>query len=1098
MSTPGGCACSGIAPSIPPRILVIDHHDSYTLNLLPLLLSALTQCHSGPRCFAALSPEEREKRTRHISSVLTSRLLVLPHEHPWLKASSFDEHLASYIDAIIVSPGPGRPDVDADFGQTLRLLRHLFPEAQGTEGASSKAIPTLGVCLGHQGIVQLYGGKVRRSANIKHGVTSQIVFDLGLSGAAGMDLFEGVSAGERVVRYNSLTVDEASLPSCLQPLAWAIDAPSRMPTPHFNASLREGSFPMISLEKVNAGRNVGIASAQSERVLLGLKHRTEPLWGVQFHPESIETSPLAGTTIISNFLRMCHGFWEQQNGTSSRVSNRIDAWLSACPLPDALLAHDTRATTNCTSRPLTQTRTEHPKRFKVVQKSICSSASDASARLDYRDHAGALFEALFRRSEPAVEDGPPADAGAVWFDSARPGDPAANMSYMSCPTFAVTYHREGKRIILQGKNGRALSLPSGARVSQHKLGIPASRAGAPCAIPNSRAPSSGRLQAEKAQTMEPSFWDWLHGIQHEIVGQTDAGADASKIGCISAGSTFKAGWAGYWGYEMGTESLGLDACQSETLRDLPQEQSHLFASGPGGHITPPADEAMRGSHGHISLQSKRGLPDASFGWCNKVLSYDHRTQTWTANALIAVDSAGVIPSQPSFTQLEEALRKLSTSTSPPAAAIKLGLTHAEANAWFEEVAQAFDNLEANPVQTSHRGPDPVHLSRAMANLKPVDPAKLYAAKVDAARAQVAAGESYELCLTTQFRGRLPDSRVSCRIGSPSKPASRVDIDDHYDLYKALRLRNPAPYAAYMLLPTRESDSLLQQSGGRQAILSTSPECFLRVSSHGNVEMRPIKGTLPRAGWGKGEAARRPGGAEEGVETRAWRERTDAERRCALQADPKERAENLMIVDLIRADLLSFCSAHSVCVPALMRVESYESVHQLVTVVRGTIDRPLSSQQSPIRNTVDIVRRCFPPGSMTGAPKRRSVQILEKIEADPGDRPESGPASTKSSPSSSQTELCRRPRGPYAGALGWMGVDGAACFSVIIRTLVIDGHGEETRTTPASRVAAADRGVFVLCASEMSLGAGGAVTYLSDPEREWQEVLDKAAALGVRV
>ncbi|CEH17412.1 Para-aminobenzoate (PABA) synthase ABZ1 [Ceraceosorus bombacis] len=1074
MSTPGGCECSSIPQSVPPRILVIDHHDSYTLNLLPLLLSALTQCHSDPRCLAVLSQEEREKRTRHISSVLTSRLLVLPHEHPWLESSAFDEHLASYIDAIIVSPGPGSPDVDADFGQTLRLLRYLFPEGRETEGASSKAIPTLGVCLGHQGIAQLYGGKIRRSANIKHGVTSHIIFDLGQSGAAGIDLFEGVNAGERMVRYNSLTVDEASLPPCLQPLAWATDAPSGVPTPHFSAALRESSFPMISLEKVNAGRTVGLASAPSERVLLGLKHRTEPLWGVQFHPESIETSPSAGTKIISNFLRMCHGFWEQQNGTSSRVSNRIDAWLSACPLPDALLAHDTRAATKCTPRSLAQMRSEHP-RFKIVKKIIRSSTPDASARLKYRDHAGALFEALFRPLGSAVQDGHPADAGAVWFDSARPGDPAANMSYMSCPTFAVAYHREGKQIILQDKNGRALYLPIGARAPQSEPGIPASRAstsGAP--TPSSRASSNDRKEFQTMQgvSMEPSFWDWVHGVQQEIVGQTDAGDDESKIGRITADSTFKAGWAGYWGYEMGIESLGLDACQAETLRDLPQEQSHLFAAGRGGHITPPADEAMRASRGQIPLQSKRGLPDASFGWCNKVLSYDHRTQTWTANALIAVDSGGVMPSRPSLTQLEEALRKLSSSTSPPAAAVKLGLTHAEANVWFEDVAQAFDKLEANPVPTAQRGPDPVHLSRAVANLKPVDPAKLYAAKVDAARAQIAAGESYELCLTTQFRGRLPDSRASHRSESSSKPASKVDIDDHYDLYKALRLRNPAPYAAYMLLPTQESDSLLQQNGGRQAILSTSPECFLRVSSYGDVEMRPIKGTLPRAGWGKGEAARRPGGAE-GVETRTWRERTDAERRCALQADPKERAENLMIVDLIRADLLSFSSAHSVCVPALMRVESYESVHQLVTVVRGIIDRPLSSQQSPIRNTVDVVRRCFPPGSMTGAPKRRSVQILEKIEADPGDRPESGPASMKSSPSSSRTELCRRPRGPYAGALGWMGVDGAACFSVIIRTLVIDGH-------------------------EMSLGAGGAVTYLSDPEREWQEVLDKAAALGVRV
>jgi len=241
------------------------------------------------------------------------------------------------------------------------------------------------------------------------------------------------------------------------------------------------------------------------------------------------------------------------------------------------------------------------------------------------------------------------------------------------------------------------------------------------------------------------------------------------------------------------------------------------------------------------------------------------------------------------------------------------------------------------------------------------------------------GDTYEVCLTNQLRF---DTHV-----------------DPLDLYRSLRRANPAPFASYLRF-------------GDLAVLSSSPERFLRVSRDGEAEARPIKGT-----------SRRGATPDE-----------DAGLAAALAADEKNRAENLMIVDLLRNDLGAVCEVGSVEVPEMMAVESYETVHQLVSSVRG--------QLRPGVSALEAVRSCFPPGSMTGAPKRRTTEILDGLE---------GAA-----------------RGPYSGAIGWFGLGGAADLSVAIRTIV-------------------------LAEGRASVGAGGAIVLDSDPEREYEEMLLKAAA-----
>ncbi len=194
--------------------------------------------------------------------------------------------------------------------------------------------------------------------------------------------------------------------------------------------------------------------------------------------------------------------------------------------------------------------------------------------------------------------------------------------------------------------------------------------------------------------------------------------------------------------------------------------------------------------------------------------------------------------------------------------------------------------------------------------------------------------------------------------------------DARSAYAVLRRINPAPFSAFLNCPSAQ-------------ILSSSPERFLRVDG-GRVETRPIKGTAPRS--------------DDPAE--------DGRRAAALARSPKDRAENLMIVDLLRNDLGRTCDVGSIEVPELFRVESFARVHHLISTVRGRL--------APGRDALDLLRGCFPGGSVTGAPKVRAMEIIEELE--------------------------RERRGVYCGAIGYVGFDGGMDTSIAIRTLVRTGGG----------------------------------------------------------
>src|SRR3989338_5515003 len=255
----------------------------------------------------------------------------------------------------------------------------------------------------------------------------------------------------------------------------------------------------------------------------------------------------------------------------------------------------------------------------------------------------------------------------------------------------------------------------------------------------------------------------------------------------------------------------------------------------------------------------------------------------------------------------------------------------------------------------------------------------YAAAFAQVQAYLQAGDCYQINLAQRF--------------------SAAATGDALRAYLALRSLSPAPYSAFLNLPNAQ-------------VLCASPERFLQVQG-GRVETRPIKGTRPR-------------GSDAQQDKRLADE---------LRNHHKDSAENLMIVDLLRSDLGKSCAPGSVRVPSMFEVESFANVHHLVSTVEGRLAEG--------RDAMDVLRDCFPGGSVTGAPKRRAMQIIEQLEPNL--------------------------RGIYCGAIGHVGFAGNMDTNIAIRTLVYSGN-------------------------KIRCWAGGGIVADSDMAAEYQETLDKAAGM----
>lgn len=277
------------------------------------------------------------------------------------------------------------------------------------------------------------------------------------------------------------------------------------------------------------------------------------------------------------------------------------------------------------------------------------------------------------------------------------------------------------------------------------------------------------------------------------------------------------------------------------------------------------------------------------------------------------------------------------------------------------------------------GPAPGGQAR-LAPLQPMMSRADYERAFARTRDYIAAGDCYQINVTFPL-------------------ASRLVAGDPQALYAALARQQPVGFGAFV------------DFGQGPAILSRSPELFFRLDAKGRIEARPMKGTAPR----DPDPAR------------------DAALAAGLVGSEKNRAENLMIVDLLRNDIGRIARVGSVRVPELFTVESYDTLHQMTSHVVGELAQPA--------DLVTLLQALFPCGSITGAPKIRAMQIIREVEP--------------------------YPRGVYCGSIGWMAPDGAACFSVAIRTLTVWPDGE------------------------VMLNVGGGIVQDSTAAGEWDEALWKA-------
>ncbi|ORY71556.1 aminodeoxychorismate synthase [Pseudomassariella vexata] len=391
-------------------------------------------------------------------------------------------------------------------------------------------------------------------------------------------------------------------------------------------------------------------------------------------------------------------------------------------------------------------------------------------------------------------------------------------------------------------------------------------------------------------------------------------------------------------------------------------------------------------------------PDLCFAWITKSIVIDHLESTLRIQNL---HSPGSDPGQ----WIDEVARTLQNST-----------------LWADGLRVNVGNVGSTNFK-KHLTPPMTPTGTLCSTKIQVPDADEYECKVRQCQDFIAAGDSYELCLTDQTS--ITRSTSAPESGPPDissnswGPSSATETPSSWQIYRSLRACQPAPFGSYIRL-------------GGATLISSSPERFLEYNGDGLCSMRPMKGTVRKS---------------DAVATLEQAER--------ILHIPKEEAENLMIVDLVRHDLHSVCGPGHVIVPQLLKVEEYASVFQMISVVQGQL--PVNDDADAVGDDqgysgLDILAASLPPGSMTGAPKKRSCQILQQIEG-------------------------RRERSLYSGVVGYMDIAGRGDWSVTIRSLfrwddeIVHQHdGTEQEV--------------------WHIGAGGAVTALSTPEGERDEMMTK--------
>ena len=1017
----------------------MDNYDSYTYNLYHLIAAV----DGAP-------------------PVVVRNDAIAWHElEPALRAGHFGR--------VVLSPGPGTPDRSEDVGICADVL------------ANAGDVPVLGVCLGHQALAAAHGGVVGRAPVPMHGRLHVLVHDDsplfagipsggtgkaggaeggtegGAEGGADDDDDDGEGGSFVVTRYHSLAVDAASLPECLIPCAWTA----------------RGGGDGGGVPSNESATNASIEDAGG--VVMALRHRDRPHYGVQFHPESVCSR--FGERLYRNFAAIAKA--HNEGGSRTRPTEGVAGVMAPRGIDPAIVCIAPDAPTNATTG------------------GSAPVDGDGKTRLLWMRLPGALAstpggsEALFWRLFGA----PPGDAGAALVDDPRGRTIAAKDTFwLDSATASVAGSCPRSRFSFMGGRGGGLwrrlvyALPRPERESgragdgERKGGEYAWRTGAPPPF------KGGTLVSVRADGTKETFerirlLDWLDArLAARSCDRTErveswgeaaarraaegsesarAGEDSTKIRLsdrdgssdkspeTSAGADvddslpfdFRCGFVGYLGYEMRAEcdspaprhhspvpDAALYFADRVVVVDHSNDDAYLLALVPDDIDIAGLERTCRGANLGAAA---RAVAEGMVAMAREEAEGDARSwMAETERTVLALGSFDATRGDSPANEKGDVRKSASTTDAGLTAAIgarAVAALDACERMRREEAIREDPGMDAGAAY-AYEGGFTFRRDRDE-----------YVGDVSACQRAIDRGETYEVCLTNELARGTDGKRSSGGDGEVggSIPAPAT-APDPATLYSVLRRTNPAPYAAFLCFGGCDVDSSDNVSSDNVssdpladvvAVCCSSPERFLRLSASGVLEAKPIKGTAPRV---------QPLGCD-----------ADVSEASKLATSVKDRAENLMIVDLLRNDLGRVCVPGTVRVPGLMKIESYASVHQLVSTVRGTKRAGVP--------TAACVAAAFPPGSMTGAPKFRTVEIIDTLE--PG------------------------PRGVYSGSVGYISVprksiageDAAGAFdlNVVIRTAVVK---------PGLR----GGGVWV--------GSGGAITALSDPVGEWEEMTLKARAV----
>jgi len=907
------------------RILFLDAYDSFSNNIVSLLADVLS-------AQVDILPIDADLPVLSTSQSSSDNSNDADHD----KRHAL-RRLVAHYDAVVCGPGPGAPDCDQDVG----LMKHIWNLDE------DGVLPVLGICLGFQSLVVHCGGVVRRLSTGLHGMIRPIEHADNQLALSEGNIFSGVSEFKATL-YHSLFADIGQASGdAWQTTKW--ESPVHLPD-------------IVPLAWVTERRSAGF----DERILMGVKHRRKPFWGLQYHPESVCTES-TGHQVIKNWFAEAVRWNQARDRTATETVDEALKGMT-CNLP---------------------------KRSEGLRRTFSHGQAVSSGSQSNPIAPGAVSEASLWDS----------DLGSSYFSTTLPLP-----DHVEIPD-VVELLQEGGRdfVVLDSASAKTsrTSLDVKGRYSIIALDVDE-------ALQFEYRTGTKRLTLRRRKSTVST-----RAAQHHETRDDNASSEIEVIEFDEAYSVWNV-LASFW---------------SRREQPLPDntDATYPFLGGFMGFTT--YELGLEGIDVTAQNHDRHNRPDLGFAWVTRSAVVDHLEGTICLQTLSCDE-------QTANTWLDAAKQTLLMSS---VWTDGLGADFSRTNDSNIHDGNVLHSTSSRATQpTPPLTPDDKRSTRTNIQI-PV--AEEYEGKVRSCQDYIAAGDSYELCLTDQTLitrpkspslGLNPVKRQRHRHG-PCTNTAKEDapsannsdaLASSWSLYRTLRTRNPAPFGSYIRL-----------SGA--TLVSSSPERFLQVSGGtGKCSMRPMKGTVRKSS---------------AVSTLAQAEE--------ILHVPKEEAENLMIVDLVRHDLHSVCGvgAEAVQVPQLLKVEEYASVFQMISVVEGQLPghgNRIPKVEQPRPNGLDVLAATLPPGSMTGAPKKRSCEILQNLEGRSAER------------------------SLYSGVVGYMDVRGNSDWSVTIRSLF--RWDDEAMPSVGNGGSGEDQQALEL----WHIGAGGAVTALSTAYGEREEMFTK--------